>query len=322
MKLSIIIPVYNVEKYLAQCIESILVQKNTECEIILVDDGSIDDSGKICDEYASNVDNIVVVHQKNKGLAGARNTGIRQASGEYIMFVDSDDFLNESVNLNNLICNLSADIIQYKWIYFFEKTGVFRMFEDYPNYENKPYWNVISDEIKEGILSISACNKIVRRSVLIDNNLFFDESLLSEDIDWSLRLYLKASSICVVNEDVYVYRQQREGSITTSSKKESIVSLFRIIKKWYHFDYPNSEIKNIYLSYLAYQYLILLTISNKKNCDNLMKKEILKYKEILKFDRNFKVRMSNQVFNILGIKLGLVILKLYWELRKKNFVKI
>lgn len=92
--LSVIIPVYKVEKYLRQCVDSVINQTYKNLEIILVDDGSPDNCGKICDEYAEKDKRVKVIHQLNKGLSGARNTGTEQASGEYIAFVDSDDWLD------------------------------------------------------------------------------------------------------------------------------------------------------------------------------------------------------------------------------------
>lgn len=322
MLLSIIVPVYNVENYLTQCVESILTQNIDDYEIILVDDGSEDGSSEICDRFVNEYENIHVIHQENRGLAGARNSGIRAAKGKYLMFVDSDDYINTEVNLNSIIQNLNADIIQYKWVYYFTQTKQYRRFNDYPSFIDEPYRRVLDLEVQQGILSISACDKIVSRNLILGNNIFFDESLLSEDIDWSLKLYLRARTIQIVNEEIYIYRQQRPGSITTTCNSDSIKSLFFIIKKWYEYDYPDEEIKNIYFNYLAYQYLILLTTYNKNNCDAALKTQIYQLKDILKHSANFKVNMANRVFKLMGIRLGVYALKFYWVLRKRNIIKI
>lgn len=322
MLLSIIVPIYNVENYLPQCIESILSQNLDDYEIILVDDGSKDNSGKICDKFADAHENIHVIHQENRGLANARNTGIRAANGRYLMFVDSDDFINPEINLNSIIQNMNADIIQYKWVYYFTQTEQYRYFNNYPSFVSERYRNILAQEVQQDILSISACDKIVNRELIINNNIFFDESLLSEDIDWSLKLYLKAQTLQIVNENIYIYRQQRPGSITTTCKPDSIKSLLHIIKNWYEYDYPDEEIKNIYLNYLAYQYLILLTTNNKTNCNAALRTEIYQLKDILSYSANFKVKMANRVFKFTGIRLGVYILKLYWALRKRNMIKI
>lgn len=119
-KVSVIVPVYNVENYIRKCLDSIISQTLKDIEIILVDDGSEDNSGKICDEYAEKDSRIIVIHQKNNGLSNARNTGLNIASGEYIGFVDSDDYIKsemysemyqtaEKTDADMVLCNYSYD---------------------------------------------------------------------------------------------------------------------------------------------------------------------------------------------------------------------
>lgn len=322
IKLTIIIPVYNVETYIEKCIDSILIQKLDNYEIVLIDDGSTDNSGNICDKYANKYNNIRTIHQNNKGLSGARNTGIREAKGEYLMFVDSDDFINKKVALKETIAQLREDVIQFKWIYFYENKNKYRYFKENELYHNIDFEDLLFKKVQDGTISISACNKIVRRDIIIDNNIFFDEELLSEDIDWSLKLYLHIKSLKVINQDIYVYRQQRAGSITNSISEKSILSLFKIIKYWYNYEYSNTKIKIIYLNYLAYQYIILLTIMNGKNCNSALKQEIYQLKDILKNDANYRVKISNRIFKIFGYNLGILILKCYLVLKNKGIIKI
>lgn len=106
--ISVIVPVYNVEKYLVQCIDSILNQTYKNLEIILVDDESTDHSGKICDQFSSNENRIKVIHKKNMGLGLARNTGLENANGKYVVFVDSDDYLSNS-NIKNLVAGIKKN---------------------------------------------------------------------------------------------------------------------------------------------------------------------------------------------------------------------
>ena len=112
--ISVIIPVYNVERYLHECLDSVLSQSCSELQIILIDDGSTDDSGMICDEYAAKDSRIAVIHQKNSGAAAAKNAGLRMATGEYLSFVDSDDYLEPGAfrHMVNLLEKSSADVIQ------------------------------------------------------------------------------------------------------------------------------------------------------------------------------------------------------------------
>ena len=121
MKVSVIIPVYNVRLYLERCVQSVLRQTYKDLEIILVDDGSKDNSGELCDQLALSDQRIRVIHQENQGLSGARNTGIRQATGEYIIFLDSDDEWLLSDGLENLLQGEKADLIIFKRVDIWEK---------------------------------------------------------------------------------------------------------------------------------------------------------------------------------------------------------
>ena len=118
-KFTVIIPVYNVAAYLAKCIDSVLKQEFKQYEVILIDDGSTDESGTICDKFAEQDKRIVVIHQKNKGLSAARNIGIENAKGEYILFLDSDDYWHDSSALNIIYSRLNvsnADILSFNYI--------------------------------------------------------------------------------------------------------------------------------------------------------------------------------------------------------------
>ena len=122
INLTAAVPVYNVEKYLKRCIDSLIKNRINNYEILLVDDGSQDNSGNICDEYAAKYDYIRVIHQQNKGLAEVRNVCIEQATGEYISFIDSDDFITDNTysHLMNLIYKYNADILCYGVIDLYE----------------------------------------------------------------------------------------------------------------------------------------------------------------------------------------------------------
>lgn len=320
IKLSIIVPVYNVEKYIRKCLDSILSQNISNYEIILVDDGSTDNSGKICDEYGINP-KIRVIHQKNKGLSGARNSGIKIAKGEYLMFIDSDDFINYEVKLNRLLKKIdNVDILQYRMLHYFENGKIIHLKSienDINDYTDTLFYNV-----QNAILSISACDKIIKRKLIIDNNLFFEENLISEDVDWSLKLYLVSNSIKMVNDEIYVYRQGRIGSISNTVNKKSIDSQLYIIEKWAKYDYKNEIIKNIYLNYLAYCYLILLTLCNSKNTSKENRKKIKQFSFLLKYDANYKVKLANKVFYRIGNKMGVFILKTYLFLKNLGVIKL
>ncbi len=321
MKLSIIIPVYNTEQYISECIESIIDSNISDYEILLIDDGSTDNSGKICDDYAKQYDNILSFHKLNGGASSARNYGLKRAKGEYIFFLDSDDFLIKGNNLKNIVRNASADVIQFKMCYLYTKNKQYQYLRDI----NTEYANVkhfLYLQVENGTFSISPCDKIIKKSLLIINKIYFMEGIVAEDLDWTLQLFLKVKDIIVVNDNVYVYRQQRCGSVSTNINSKSIKSLVFIIDKWINYGYSDLEYKKIYMNYLAYQYVILITLINKRNCDSLLKKRILNMKDILKFDINFKVKLANKAINMLGIDIGRIILKTYLKFKNNGLFKI
>lgn len=321
-KVSVIIPVYNIEKYISKCIETVANQTYKNCEIILVDDGSTDNSGEICDKYTQKYSNIKCYHKKNGGASSARNLGIEKSNGEYVIFVDGDDYISSEDMLEKLVPYLKYDVVQYKMIYFYEKKNKSVLLNDLEIYHDENIMEQLKNKTINGELSISPCDKAVRKSVLIDNNLFFDEKLISEDIDWSLKLYLCASSMYTINLDFYVYRQQREGSTTNKCTSKSIKSLFYVINKWVNYNYDNGNTKNIYYNYIAYQYVLLLTVINRKNCSRKLKKDIYKLNYLMKYHDNYKVNMAYRLFNIFGMKLGRHILKKYLCLKNKGILKI
>lgn len=235
MKLSVIVPIYNVEAYLRKCVESLLAQDYVNYEIILVDDGSTDNSGRIADELArgnseevrgKNGPVIRVIHQENQGLSGARNTGILAAKGEYVCFVDSDDYWEINV-LNSLMEQIERedlDVLRFRFRNVRQDGSAFKPFKG-NTYAN--YTNVICD----GAMFISeylgfACYSwafIVRRSIVASE--LFTIGIYFEDTDWTPRMLLKARK--VANADVVVYNYLwREGSITLSTsldKKHKII---------------------------------------------------------------------------------------------------
>lgn len=322
MKLSIIIPVYNTEKYISKCIDSIINSNLHNYEILLIDDGSTDNSGRICEDYAWHYDNIFTFHKLNGGASSARNYGLKKSKGEYIIFMDSDDFFIKNNNLNKIIKSANTDIIQFKMCYLYDKKKKYRYLKNIETTMAQDVNQFLWSQVKNGTFSISPCDKIIKRNLLIKNNIFFKEGIVSEDLDWSLELFLKVKTINVINEDIYVYRQQRSNSVSTNINPKNIESLKYIIDKWINYRYTNIEIQEIYMNYLAYQYVILITLMNKKNCNDTLKKEILKQKSILKYQLNFKVKLANIVIHMFGINFGRIILKIYLNFKNKGLLKI
>ena len=219
MFFSIIIPLYNTETYIGECIDSLLVQTMRDFEIIVVDDGSTDKGVQIVKAYCEKDSRVKLLQKENGGQSTARNAGFRQAQGEYVIFIDSDDFITDKDYLQILygkIEETNADVVMYRYNKYFENRN--------PQLEKCGYSfkNVTDITDPATLIPIlaqgdayygSAWTKTVRRALLCDNNIEFDENLRCEDIDWSYRIVEVASKIACVDREFLAYRQ-REGSIT------------------------------------------------------------------------------------------------------------
>lgn len=208
--LSVIVPVYKVEKYLSKCIDSILAQSFTDYELILVDDGSPDRCPTMCDEYIQKDSRIKVIHQINQGLSAARNTGIESATGDYIAFIDSDDYINKnmfSVLLQNAIAN-QADISVCSAVLVDENAEA--RFTDQISLRvfNKKEANLQMIYFRD--FTVNAWNKIYRRSLF--NSIRYPVGMLYEDLATTYKLIDKSERIVVSDAKLYAY-VQRNGSI-------------------------------------------------------------------------------------------------------------
>lgn len=224
VKVSIIVPIYNVEKYLPQCVESLINQTLKDIEIILVDDGSPDKSGQIAEEYAKKDKRIKVVHQENAGLGPARNSGIENATGEYIGFVDSDDWANSGMfeKLYNVAQKENADIVVSGNREM--ENGLAVKLKPHPlagktvsdlneidSIRKKLYGHGLNDSTVEAF-PMAVWIAIYKRKMLVDNNLVFKE-IFSEDTIFNLRVYKYAKIISFTNETDYCYRTEGQPSI-------------------------------------------------------------------------------------------------------------
>ena len=227
---SVIVPVYKVEAYLQTCVDSILEQPYENIEIILVDDGSPDRCPMICEEYAKKDPRIRVIHQENRGLPAARNTGLRAASGEWIICVDSDDLwksdLLESVMA---VASDAVDLIAFSYMPYPEgqplpqpsplRTGTYRT-------GKRELLNALQlgllDEYHRAVpYYFGACwIELVRRDFLEENHLYFDESLKQcEDMIWNLNLLERAHSVGLLDKDLYYYRLRPDSMCHIHDKR-------------------------------------------------------------------------------------------------------
>lgn len=211
-KLSIVVPVYKVEEYINKCVDSILDQTFTDFELILVDDGSPDNSGKICDEYAQKDERIIVIHKENGGLSDARNIGIDAAQGEIIGFVDSDDYLDK-VMYTEMICYLKENDCDIVCCDTYIVRGEKKKFK--PRYiANKIFDNKQAvNEILNGNLDNAAWNKIYKRSVIQD--IRYPKERIYEDVATTYKYIFNANKVGYLSKPFYYYIK-RKGSIVAS----------------------------------------------------------------------------------------------------------
>lgn len=253
MFFSIIIPVYNVENYIEQCLESVVTQEFDSFEVILVDDGSADSSGARCDVYAEKYPNVTVIHQENRGLAGARNTGLNNASGEWILFVDSDDWI-ESGMLNRLFEWMSeedADLYSYNVYKTDEQGTVTEKLLFTPEnrtvsfYNEKDRFVYVTEQLMQYKTGWEAWSRVFRRSIIEKNKLRFQNcaEVFAEDYLFTFQYLLftqKVNQLCAV----FYYYRQRANSLLHSVDKGSVL---RRLYRWA--EYAATTVKKNQLSY-------------------------------------------------------------------------
>lgn len=306
MKISVIVPIYNTEEYLERCLDSLINQTIDDYEIILIDDGSTDNSRAIAERYEKEYDNVILLSQKNKGQSAARNYGLKHARGEYIYFCDSDDFTDI-----NLLQKGYENSKKYSTDIFFFNFKEIKSSESCKEkvYDSSLYVNtedILSGRelLQEGVLSDTFLNvvwsQIYRKKFLEDNNFYFIEGVIYEDVDFVFKTMMHAKRIKYCPEVLYTYIR-REGSTTTkkvdnknvSSMEQVLISIYKWIDKLKLID---SEIRLVvaikkYINRFFEYILKLISKSNMKNKNILISECIEKflYKYIYEFKNTFTI---------------------------------
>lgn len=327
MKISIIVPVYKVEKYIEQCIHSVKVQTFQNWELILVDDGSPDKCPEICDELVKADKRIKVVHQKNGGLSAARNRGLQEVTGDYVMFLDSDDYWDNERCLEIIVEKLQknkTDMLTFRYKKYIESTGEY--IPCLPEC-NEEYINEIASKTErfkrllgKGLYLSSACNKVMKTDFLKEKQLYFREGITSEDIDWCARCMLYTDDIIYSNIDCYVYRQ-RDYSISHSISLKNIVDLRNNITECVSLGKSlrkSDEFFAVYHTFVAYQYGVFLctnTLVKDRQVREIVK-EMESYKWLLEYRSNKKIKALYLVNKTLGYRNLIRCMKIYAKIRK------
>ena len=324
MRFSVIVPVFKVEKYLPACVESILGQDYKDFELILVDDGSPDKCPQICDEYKLKDSRVKVIHKSNGGQSSARNAGLEPATGDYILFFDSDDFF---INLNCLRkieekTVSKPDIIMFKTASSNEdgKQITYPHMDFSFNQGKCSIEEMVAITVRGEEFQTSGWSKAVRRDLLNENGISFKEGLLGEDIDWYLDVIRHAKTYAIVDDYLYVYRQ-RAGSTTKSVGIKNLKDLLWILDKWTKIiigEGGNSYLNQSLSHYLGKTYTSLLIIYSSINAKERTeyKQRVKDYSYLLNFDNYPRTRTFRKFYKFFGFEGTVGALKVLLRIRK------
>lgn len=325
LKLSVIIPVYNVEQYLESCVQSVITQTYQDLQVILVDDGSIDLSGALCDQLAKQDTRIQVIHKLNGGLSDARNAGLKVATGDYVAFLDSDDIylLHDGIEqMMHLVAEDKPDLLLFQCVDVYPVRQSVRRAYDSDYLANHTGTEVFHQLVRTQSFNMSACFQLIRRELLEKHQLYFEKGLLSEDVDWSLRLWRHVEYVRAINLPMYGY-QHREGSITTTYTIRYLRSYEHIFAKFVALYQHKENGDGLYwktvMGYLAQMYTNCLynygqlTRSERKECYSVLRDYaiLLDHSISIKSDRVVVVKKC------LGLRLSICLFTLYGKIRRK-----
>ena len=314
-KISVIVPVYNVEQYLERCVDSIINQTYTNLEIILVNDGSTDNSGKLCDELAKTDERIRVIHKENGGLSDARNRGIDESESDLVGFIDSDDYIDSDMyevllkNLNDTDADLSM-------------CALYDVYNNTPEAQvtNKETWKLSSEQaikmvMEAKILSVTAVNKLYRKSLFTD--LKFEVGKIAEDAFIMIKLLDKCEKIVATNEKKYYY-VHRENSITTqkfSTKFLNVIEAYEQNSNIISEKYP--KLKDVAQTRMNWAYFYVL--DRLLLDDNYNDKEL--ENKLISYLKNHRKDILNDPLFTKGRKIGFIALLLSRNLYRKLIEK-
>lgn len=310
--ISVIIPVYEVESFLRECVDSVLSQSYPHLEVILVDDGSPDLSPQICEEYASQDQRVKVLHKENGGLSDARNYGLREASGEYVVFLDSDDYwsdLGAVASAVEILRNTpSIDLLYFDCLYLSQGKIKEREPIEITQINNRTKVEALEYMIGIDRFIVTAWSKFVRRKLLVDNSITFKKGLLSEDYDWNFWVVIHSRVLHAMDKNFYVYRL-RQGSITSQLSSKHLWDIWSIIIEW------NTRIDELvkddresesYHNFIAYIYGMLMSVlytsDNKSSRQELMR-AMKQYKHIIKYAASPKTKTVKVMCQLLGFNI-------------------
>lgn len=328
MKFTVIIPVYNVEKYIEECLKSVVMQTYKDYEVLIIDDGSTDNSGKICEEYAEKYKNFRIIHKENGGISSTRNKGVENSKGEYILFLDSDDYWNDEKMLEkiaNVIEKDNPDLVVFQT----------KIFEDGSNKATVKKDNLDEKFNEEHLTGSRFLLKVLGNSIeyewfpylyafkkndeMISNLVFNEKTYAFEDAEVLYKVILKARNVKIITEPFYSYRMKRKNSLTRTNEKllKSILTVAAVNIENVQNMSVEKELKYKLSNNFAHFYYIVLILINQ--LENEQKKDIyellVKNKWIVKYTCYGKDIILKYLVLSLGIKVTSGLLGIRMKLR-------
>lgn len=299
-KVSVIVPVYNTEKYIEECLDSILYQTYSNIEVIVINDGSTDNSQNIIKQYENNYTNIKIINQTNLGVSYSRNVGISEATGDFIMFVDSDDIIlkNYIEEMIHILEENNLDLIK----------SSYRKFEENPNnYTNvsffKEYYkNINKDEINDIFIETtnfnSSCMQIINKKIIDNNKIIFENGIqFAEDFLFTYKVFQLADKIGYINNNGYLCRENLESCSRTGEIKKQIKNCLDAIQA-YKILYNEENIENVSNKILLHINYCIKKISVKSINYSIFKNQLLEF-----FDTSIWKNFKNKNFRIKNKKI-------------------
>lgn len=329
---SIIIPVYNVQDYLAECLDSIMEQTYQNIEILLINDGSTDASGKICDEYQKKDSRIKVFHRKNSGVSATRNYGIEQSKGEWLFFVDSDDWIDKRtvefvmnhVRLEDDICFIGNKIVKEyvaindTLIKREDLTVKYAEETDFHDFQMRIFNRDRNAVCNKNLIKLSSPWKFYRREIIIDNKIFFPENLPNgEDGIFNLYAYRYAKKGVIIENPVYYYRQ-RADSVTNKYTEHVETDFYKLHQEYKKFiateTQKKEDFEDVWAERLIWSlsFCCILKYCNPDNPDSYSKRKN-------DFLRELELHYKNEV-KLVDLKNFTLQKKIvFWAIKRKWF---
>ena len=319
MTFSIIIPVYNGRGYIRKCIQSILDQSFRDYEILLVDDGSTDGSWEEAVAMQELCPALQCFHTPHRGPGAARNLGLTHARGDYVLFMDADDFWPDAGLLQTLADRIrqhATDVFMFQMVKVDEDGTVLERFRKGPFRHDQMVLglgDVYSDLVRDGQVLASCCNKCIRRELLERHRIRFLEDVYAEDIDWVIQLFSHVKTICLLNLDGYAYVQHH--FISRSSIKEAPNDIVKMIDTW------SSRLKAGRVNHaravaglIAFEYGICMGNDHylSPECRRIMRT----HEYLLNYGLDRKTRLIGRFHKVFGYRLTCLAIRFYLLLRK------